>query len=284
MNRAKNEIVSSIARAKLELDDALEELKGLPMLDPMVLGFIAHALNNYLHVISGTVELLGDALADHPQKQVNVWIKGLRDITPRMANLVNEMQSGPRKAPPQMRFEKIDLATLADRACTFYRRRAARKQIEIAFNTSSPPPPAVRTDRIAVAAILDNLLSNAVKFSAPGKRILVKSGAMPARSSAGCRMKAPESGPRIGRSCFNETRGSKPSQPAANRPRVTAWRWRLNWWRTSAARSDAKAKEARAPAFTSASPAPGASASPSGAPRPGNSRTPSASPTRVSTR
>lgn len=173
MNRAKNEIVASIARAKLELEDALEDLKSLPMLDPMVLGFIAHAMNNYLHISRGTVELLGDALKDHPDRQVTIWLEGLKDLTGRMGNLVLEMQARPSKSPPQMRFELVDLSLLVSRACDFYRRVASRKQIEIIFEKPSPPLPKVRTDRIAVAAILDNLLSNSVKFSSPRRQVTV---------------------------------------------------------------------------------------------------------------
>lgn len=173
MNRAKNEIVASIARAKLELEDAIEELKEMPMLDPMTLGFIAHAMNNYLHVSRGTIELLHDVLKDHPKKQVGIWLEGLNEVTSRMANLVQEMHTGPSKSPPQMRFEAIDLNMLVDRACRFYRRTAARKQVAIEYEGSIPPPPKVRTDRIAVAAILDNLLSNAVTFSARDKQITV---------------------------------------------------------------------------------------------------------------
>ena len=173
MNQAKNEIVASITRAKLELDDALDELKNLPMLDPIVLGFIAHALNNYLHLISGTAELLGDALKDHADDKVAIWLKSLRDITPRMAHLVQEMRGSPGKTPPEMRFEKVDFAILAGRATGFYRRRAARKEVELLFEAANPPPPKVRADRIALAAIFDNLLSNAVKFSPPGKKVHV---------------------------------------------------------------------------------------------------------------
>jgi two-component system, OmpR family, sensor histidine kinase VicK len=179
MNRAKNELVASITRAKLELDDALEDLKDLPMLDPMVLGFIGHALGNYLHVSSGTIKLLSGVLRNHPQEEVSIWLKGLQDITTRMGNLINALQARPQptalhKMVPEIRFDQVDLVTLVRRCCDFYRRPAARKQIELRFETSSSPPLKVRTDRIAVAAILDNLLSNAVNLAAAGGRIFVE--------------------------------------------------------------------------------------------------------------
>ena len=174
MNRTKRTIAASIARAKLELDDALEDLKALPTIDPMVLGFIAHALKNYLHVASGTVYLLNDALKHHPIKEVGTWLDGLQKVTQRMTDLVEDMRSKPKTTTPELKFEKVDLVRLIGRVCDFYRRAAARKRIEILYRKPATPIPEVRTDRIAVAAILDNLLSNAVKFSAPGKRIWVE--------------------------------------------------------------------------------------------------------------
>jgi signal transduction histidine kinase len=171
MNRTKRTIAASIARAKLELDDALEDLKALPAFDPTVLGFISHALKNYLHVASGTVYLLTDALKQHPIKEVRIWLDGLRNVTKRMTDLVEDIRSKPRTSAPELKFEKVDLVRLVGRVCDFYRRAAARKRIEILFRKPAALIPAVRTDRIALAAILDNLFSNAVKFSPPGKRV-----------------------------------------------------------------------------------------------------------------
>jgi signal transduction histidine kinase len=181
MNRTRNAIVASITRAKLELDDALEDLNALPMLNPMAFGFIAHALQNYLHVSAGTVDLLRGALAEHPSEDVQTWIGSLQSLTQRMSNLVDAMRGRPHQALPQLKFEKIDLVTLVSRACEFYRRVAAKKRVEILLEKPRSPVPRVRADRIAVAAILDNLLSNAVKFSAPGQRVWVELQPEPAR-------------------------------------------------------------------------------------------------------
>jgi signal transduction histidine kinase len=193
MNRTKRTIAASIARAKLELDDALEDLKGLPTIDPMVLGFIAHALKNYLHVASGTVYLLNDALKHHPVREVGTWLEGLQNVTQRMTDLVEDIRSKPQTSAPELKFEKVDLVKLIGRVCDFYRRAAARKRIEILFRKPAASIPQVRTDRIAVAAILDNLLSNAVKFSAPGKRVWVE--VRPGANRISCRVR--DEGPGI---------------------------------------------------------------------------------------
>jgi signal transduction histidine kinase len=176
MNRAKRSIAANIARAKLELDEALEGLKALPAFDPAVLGFISHALKNYLHVASGTVYLLTDALKQHPIKEVHVWLEGLGNVTKRMTDLVEDFRGKPRTTAQELKFEKVDLVKLIGNVCNFYRSAAASKRIKILFRKPAAPLPVVCTDRIALAAILDNLISNAVKFSPPGKRVWTEVG------------------------------------------------------------------------------------------------------------
>jgi signal transduction histidine kinase len=72
----------------------------------------------------------------------------------------------------KLRFEKIDLAHLVQRACEYYQRIALQKSIRIIFDDTGDMP-IVWSDRVAIAAILDNLLSNAVKYSPIGKSVNV---------------------------------------------------------------------------------------------------------------
>jgi hypothetical protein len=51
--------VSSIARARADLEDALAGLEKLPAFDPGAAAYAAHALNNYLMVARELVEKLG---------------------------------------------------------------------------------------------------------------------------------------------------------------------------------------------------------------------------------
>ena len=72
MTTPKESVTAALARAKAELDQALADLEALPAFDPGVVGFAAHALNNYLAVAEGTLDLLGGALQGHPDEQVNI--------------------------------------------------------------------------------------------------------------------------------------------------------------------------------------------------------------------
>ena len=170
----KNEIIASVARARIELDQVLEDLQCLPARDPIVSGFICRALENYLHISSATLSLLHEALENHSEAKVLTWLDGLKTVTERMHHLVDEMKGAPTKEPRTLNFREVDIATLIGRACEFYRPVAGRKKIQIALQNEMGTTGSIWTDRIALAAIMDNLLSNAVASSPAGKAVFVK--------------------------------------------------------------------------------------------------------------
>ncbi|HVP78235.1 MAG TPA: HAMP domain-containing sensor histidine kinase [Thermodesulfobacteriota bacterium] len=169
----KEQASAAILRARAELEQALRELEKMPAFDPGVIAFSAHALNNFLSVTAGTIELLLESLADYPDPQIRSWLEGLDHMTDLMRHTVSQLMtsSAPRNA--KLRFLKWDLAPLVRRACNYYQRIADGKNILIVYELAGDAAP-VWTDPVAVAAVLDNLLSNAVKYSFPGKRIQVQ--------------------------------------------------------------------------------------------------------------
>jgi signal transduction histidine kinase len=171
---SKKELATAaIQRARAELEQALRELEKMPAFDPGVVAFSAHALNNYLSVTGGTVELLLESLADHPDPQIRNWLEGLGHITELMRHTVSQLMTSSAPRDAKLRFLKWELAPLVRRACNYYQRIADGKSIFIACESAGDIPP-VWTDPVAVAAVLDNLLSNAVKYSFPGKKIRVQ--------------------------------------------------------------------------------------------------------------
>ncbi len=58
MDKERDRAAAAIARAQLELEEALAELDAMPALDSRAVTFAAHMLNNYLTVTGGTVELI----------------------------------------------------------------------------------------------------------------------------------------------------------------------------------------------------------------------------------
>jgi signal transduction histidine kinase len=166
-------VASAIARAQAELVEALSELEKIPAFDPGSVAFVAHALNNYLTVTEGTVELIVRQLGDPLDPQLRVWLDGLRHATDLMTRTVSQLVNASATSPGQLRLERVDLPLLVQRACTYFQRVADRKTIRIVVESAADVPP-VRTDRVVIAAVLDNLVSNAIKYSQPGKPIHVR--------------------------------------------------------------------------------------------------------------
>jgi len=173
MQETKDQIVSGILRARSELEQVLYELDKLPAVSESAVHFAAHALNNYLTVTSGTVELLLLMLAKHPDEQIRIGLEALKQATNLMAHTVSQMVNAETGRDPKLRFEKVELPIMAQRFRIFYQRIADQKQIQCLSGSTVDVPP-VWTDRVATAAALDNLFSNAVKYSPPGKRIWVE--------------------------------------------------------------------------------------------------------------
>jgi signal transduction histidine kinase len=169
----KEETISSIVKAKEELNKALSSIEQLPPFDPQNTAFVAHLLNNHLTVLSGAAELLQLTLKDYPNKEVHLWLSGMRRVCDLMAHLTPKLINVQSSEEYELRLEKVNLALLVERACNFYRRIAEAKLITLSFEAPAEGAFAW-TDRVAVAATLDNLLSNAIKFSEPGGMVWVR--------------------------------------------------------------------------------------------------------------
>jgi signal transduction histidine kinase len=168
----KNELIASIVRAKGELEQSLAVLEALPAFDPGTVGYAAHAINNYLSLTEGTLDLLESALAEHPDTDVHLYLATLRQSAALMNHTVNQLITSAVPRESQLVFSSVNLVRLVGLGCDYYQGVAAKKEIQIRF-TATVSAAVVRTDRVAVGALLDNLLSNAVKYSEPGKRIHV---------------------------------------------------------------------------------------------------------------
>jgi signal transduction histidine kinase len=173
MDPNKDNIVAAIGRARVELDQALEELARLPAFETGAVGLSTHALNNYLTVAQGVLGLLSAALNCYPDADVRNWLQSLHQVTGLMDHTVGQLMGRSLGGPPRLVFASCDLTTGLRRACAFYQRIADRKQIRILCEPADDIP-FIWTDHVVVAAVLDNLLSNAVKYSARGGRVWVR--------------------------------------------------------------------------------------------------------------
>ena len=193
MSEVKEQVSAAISRAKADLDQALGTLEKIPSFDAASVAFAAHALNNFLTVTSAVTDLLKLSLQDYADREVQEWLENLKRSNRMMTHIVAElMNDATMRNHPELTFEKFNLSRLVRRACTFYRRLADHKNINIKLELELDQPNAW-ADRVAVAAVLDNLLSNAVKYTSQGKEILVSLNRDP--ETITCRIQ--DSGPGI---------------------------------------------------------------------------------------
>jgi signal transduction histidine kinase len=173
MQDPRQGVSESIENAIAELSIALVELDRMPVQDRAAIGWIAHALNNYLSVTEATLDLIGDAVKDHPNREVATWIEGLRRLDTLMHHAIGGLLRTSPPADYPLKFEHVNLQVLMERACEYYRSSAVSKQLQFVCRAIGDVPPAW-ADRVAVAVVADNLLSNAVEFSKPDGEIVVQ--------------------------------------------------------------------------------------------------------------
>jgi two-component system, sensor histidine kinase and response regulator len=167
------QIAQAIEEAKASLDSALTELDRLPAFDASTIGFVAHAMNNYLTITDATVSLLTHELRTHPNRDVGVWLDGLRHTAALMDHTMGRLLRASTPSQFPLKPDHVNVPVLMERACEYYQRVADSKRLKISCNSVGEVPPAW-ADRVALAVVADNLLSNAVKFSKAGDTIDVQ--------------------------------------------------------------------------------------------------------------
>ena len=146
----KDEAVAAIDRARADMEEALGQLEQIPMFDSGNIAYAAHALQSYLTVINGTSRLLEKKFQDSNDPEVHRWLQGLQHTTELMTHTVCQlMNTG--AAGPSLKLSMVEVPVLVERACSYYRHIAARKQIPILFRAGADTPP-VWVDRVALAA------------------------------------------------------------------------------------------------------------------------------------
>jgi signal transduction histidine kinase len=167
------QVAQAIEDARAQLDRALFELDQLPAFDASTVGFVAHAMNNYLTITDATVSLLSHALRGHPNRDIGIWLDGLRHTAALMHHTIGRLLRASTPSQFPLKPDHVNVQVLMERACEYYQRMADSKKLKISCTPVGDVPPAW-ADRVAVAVVADNLLSNAVKFSKLGDAIEVQ--------------------------------------------------------------------------------------------------------------
>ncbi len=172
MPHMRVEAANAVARARSDLDRALARLELLEADDRQRVSYSVHALNNYLMVVSTTLQLLQTRLVEAEDPDVRRWLGALRQATNLMMSTARGVLTVVPELPPLL-LEPVLLSEIAEGVCDAYADAADAKHIGIVFDSAADTDN-VLTDRVAAAAVLDNLVSNAIKYSSPGTTISVK--------------------------------------------------------------------------------------------------------------
>jgi signal transduction histidine kinase len=206
----RDDVAAAIQSAKEDLDRALVELDRMPKLDPAAVAFVAHAINNYMHVAEGVIDLLRFAMADHPDPDVLGWLDGLQHVSHMVHQTAARLLRAYEPGQIPLKFEEVRLDRLIERACAYHQGSASAKQVQIVCRYPTDLRQ-VWGDRVAIAVVADNLLSNAVKFSNPGGRVDVTLEASPGGVVCNVRDYGPGLTPLMQVRAFE--RGEVPGQP-----------------------------------------------------------------------
>jgi signal transduction histidine kinase len=135
------------------------------------LGMAAHDLRNPLYIILLQSEFLLQECQDPKYCEV---LEGIRNSSEFISRLVEDLLDVANIESGQLRLDytPLDLPRLVERNVAWNRVLAAKKQINITFESEALPT--VMIDSAKFEQILNNLLGNAVKFSEPGSQVEVR--------------------------------------------------------------------------------------------------------------
>jgi two-component system, OmpR family, sensor histidine kinase VicK len=167
-----------ITLSKLDLEQAIEELKMMNSEKNRMLGMVAHDLRGPIYNITGVLQLL-ESSPDFAK--LNKAEGQLLDLIQRSCDnaleVINDLLEAAQLDSNGLEMEKLNtnLADVIKSTIHLYENRAIQKQLQIVFNDPATPVLApVSQEKLSRA--IGNLLSNAIKFShAKGKIHIVLS-------------------------------------------------------------------------------------------------------------
>lgn len=162
------------ARTNQLLQTQNEELEQLNMEKDSLVNIVAHDLKSPLNKVGGLIEAM--SMSGELNGQQEKLAGMIRRVVGDGERLVRDLLdiSYAEQVSPQEKSE-FDLAELLKEIVDVHQKSAARKQIQIQFESQSDKLP-VKSERDSIARIFDNLLSNAIKYSPMDSNIWIKTG------------------------------------------------------------------------------------------------------------
>ena len=180
-------------RVQAALEEAHTQLARVSEEKSALLHMVAHDLRSPLTAFQLGAELLraeGKSLSEHGRETLG----NLEEAVQLMRRLVDDLvdvhmlEEGRRDFHPA----EVDACGLVRESVAAFTEAAARKQIQLAFETGEASLP-LRTDAKALRQVVDNLISNAVKYSPARSEVRIDLS----RNGSGCRLRVRDAGPGV---------------------------------------------------------------------------------------
>jgi signal transduction histidine kinase len=154
------------ARALDRQRSLVSELQRMDDYRSEVVAMLSHELRTPLTVISGNLELLGDAVLDEDARRHH---QAMARGTERMRVVVDDLLLLARVSNPAHPLVRlpVDLRAVAREVVSLVDSTARAKDVTLRVDLG-PAPLVVRGDAVELDRLVGNLVSNAVKYTGPG--------------------------------------------------------------------------------------------------------------------
>lgn len=152
------------------------QVKALQKMKDEFIGIVSHEIRSPLTVVHGAVDILAEGLAGElapaQREYVDMAARALERVERVLRNVleISRLQSGKAK----LEKIKLNIPKCVETAVGTFKDDAARKQIELSFESPHPVPD-IYADPDMIDRVLNNLISNAVRFARSRVRIHVQS-------------------------------------------------------------------------------------------------------------
>jgi len=161
------EMVQSLARAKLAAENAVETALEASRLKSEFLANMSHEIRTPLNGVLGMTELILDSRLDSEQKEFATTLHRSGEI---LLELINDILDFSKIEAGKLSIERIefDLVEALDDVADLHAPRALSKGVDFILDLDSALPDRLLGDPVRIRQVVHNLVGNAIKFTEKG--------------------------------------------------------------------------------------------------------------------
>lgn len=161
-----------INQQKIDLENAIEEIKKSSQEKDRILRTVAHDLRNPLGGIASLTNIMVEE-TEH-DTELRYQLKIIKDTSADTLELINEILEATNNTPTNLKKQLIEINSLLNNSVELLRFKAAEKHQQIVLNELDTDVQ-IYINREMIWRVISNLISNAIKFSPVGETIQIRS-------------------------------------------------------------------------------------------------------------